>query len=545
MTIAKITIGPVPHSKGTWYPNIAEDPGYMKEAYVFHNGSTYQSTIDNNHTEPSYTYNSATGEYTVSAGWELVAVGTNAVDLLNGTLVPKYSTNLDSWAGKPQSVSDVQTQPVITTGGDVSIDSSINAILMSIVAKTDFAATALLSTGFNLLRNAVAVGDGWYFPVPAMAFGALNSAAQPNGILFTDSYNNNLTPTVRFKALSAGVPTSVSDGSACTYTDAGGYRFYTTPQAGYIIVSGIVRTSVCAHIGWSGRYDEYISVAVASDAGASIALAAAIHSMHSYDEMLVVAGRGDRIDRISATQVRLTTYNDKVKPTWTNTPDDAENPTSYTHTATISGMLSNGVAVFQNDNIELSVDGTTISYTDANAAASTDWVKYQKSAAATSNYNLATAFAVEDWGCIILQGATGEAFVEISYAQGIPDNVRALVSGVLDGKLEVIAQALAELFAENAALKRRLTTIGSDLNLHARTIDTEDEMVHGVPKYLRSTVTGAPSAANIPDNWNEDLYGKWTGVPRDGRQEYVDGSGKWYKPKANLSNSTEDWVAMN
>ena len=350
---------------------------------------------------------------------------------------------------------------------------------------------------------------------------------------------------MRFKALSAGVPTSVSDGSACAYTDAGGYRFYTTDQAGYIIVSGINRASVCAHIGWSGRYDEYISISAASDAGASIALAAAIHSMHSYDEMLVVAGQGDRIDRISATQVRLTAYNDKVKPTWTNTPDDAENPTSYTHTATISGMLSNGVAVFQNDNIELSVDGTTISYTDANATASTDWVKYQKSAAATSNYNLATAFAVEDWGCIILQGASGEAFVEISYAQGIPDNVRALVSGVLDGKLEVIAQALAELYARYAALKAKLTERGSDFDLKARTVDTEDELVCGVPRVLYSSIAGAPSAAVMPDNWDEDKYGAWTGVPRDRRQEYVDGAGKWYKPTYRLTNSTEDWIAIN
>ncbi len=140
-----------------------------------------------------------------------------------------------------------------TTGGDQSVDSAKGARLISIIAQTDFAASAFKTTGFNLLRNATAVGDGFYFLVPALPFGVYGMANQPNGILFTDNNGGKLTPTVRFKALGSGVPSSTSDGSACAYTDSHGYRFYTTDQPGYIIVSGITYANTCAHIAWSRR----------------------------------------------------------------------------------------------------------------------------------------------------------------------------------------------------------------------------------------------------------------------------------------------------
>lgn len=353
--------------------------------------------------------------------------------------------NLKSWLSALQNTEDVQTVNVFTAGGDTSIDSSVDAILESIVAKEDFTAADLLSTGFNLLRNATQVGTGWYFEVPAMVFTALASAETVNGVLFTKDDHTNLTPTVYFKPLGSGVPESVTDGTACAYTDAGGYRFFTCDEPGYLIVSDIDRDETCAHLGWSGRYDEYIAVDDATDAGATIALTAAITALHAFAMMLAVGNTADRIDRINATQVRLTANCDRVKPTWTNTPDDPDNPTSYTHTATISGMKPDGAAAFMNAAIELTIDGTNVSYVDSNASASDDYVKYEKETPTVSTFNLSTAFPVEDWGVIALQGATGSAFVTVTYAQGIPDNLRALVSGVLDTKLLVIAAAIVML----------------------------------------------------------------------------------------------------
>ena len=194
----------------------------------------------------------------------------------DGTVPAKLAENLESWEGEAMSRDYVQTSYVETTGGDISIDSSLPANLKSVVPTTDFFASQLISTGFNLLRRATAVGNGWYFEVPHLVATqqSIGTALQNNGVLFTNSNHANLTPTVYFKALSAGVPTSVTDGVAATYTDKNGRRHYTTSGAGYLIVSGIDRASVCAHIGWSRRYDDYISVADAADAGAVVDMAA-------------------------------------------------------------------------------------------------------------------------------------------------------------------------------------------------------------------------------------------------------------------------------
>lgn len=336
--------------------------------------------------------------------------------------------NLASWEGEAMSRDYVQTAYVETTGGDISIDSSLPANLKSVVPTTDFFASQLISTGFNLLRRATAVGNGWYFEVPHLVATqqSIGTALQNNGVLITNSNHANLTPTVYFKALSAGVPTSVTDGVAATYTDKDGRRHYTTSGAGYLIVSGIDRASVCAHIGWSRRYDEYISVADAADAGAVVDMAAGIHALHDYDKMLVIGAVADRIERTGENQITWTRRLDRVQPTWTNTPVEEEGePTGqYMHEAYISAMKAGGAAQFETANIGLTVDGTKVSYTDSNAEAVTDYVKYELAAEVTGTAAVSSAFACEDWGLIILKGAIGTAEVVLDYAQNIPDNLR-------------------------------------------------------------------------------------------------------------------------
>lgn len=356
--------------------------------------------------------------------------------LLSGEVVSALAENLASWAGESVSSRYVQTSAVETTGGTISIDSELPATLSSVEPSSDFAATTLLSTGFNLLRNAVAVGDGWYFEVPTLVATAqsIGTALENNGVLFTGSDHQNLTPTVYFKPLASGVPTSVTDGTVATYTDKDGRRHYTTSGAGYLIVSGITRASVCAHIGWSRRYDEYVSVADAADAGATVNIGTAIHALHSFDKMLVIGAVADSIEHTGANEMTWHRRVDRVQPTWTDTPvEEEEEPTGqYIHTADISTMKANGFAVFMNENIGLSVRGTTVSYTDDNATASEDYVKFELSEVATGTVALSGAFAVEDWGLVVLRGASGTAALNIAYAQNIPDNLRTAMPVIND-----------------------------------------------------------------------------------------------------------------
>lgn len=474
-------------------------------------------------------------------------------DLKSGELVAALAENLVSWAGSTQNANYTQEGMVETTGGDLFIDSSVPATLESIAAKTDFSATALIATGFNLLRRATAIGNGWYFPVPALPFGTINTSTQPNGVLFTDAQGVNLRPMVYFKPLSNGVPTSVTDGTACAYTDAstGGksYRFYTTSQAGYLIVSGIDRAATCAHIGWSKRYDDYVAIDDATDAGSEVNIAAGIHAMHSYDKMLTVGSVADRIERTGDNQITWHRLVDRIQPTWTNTVVESEGePTGdYIHTATISGMKADGAVVFETLDITLLVDGTTISFTDQNATVQNDYVKYELATEVTGTASISSSLNVEDCGLIIIQSAVGSAYINIAYAQSIPDSVRYMLSNIENKTIPVIAEALLYLYNENKALRELLT--GKDdavlPYVKVQTIEYEERMTMGVPDILESKNAGAPSAANVPDNWNGDTMGVWAGLPRKVGQQYVDKASKKVYYAVAVTGSTADWVALN
>ena len=62
-------------------------------------------------------------------------------DLLDGSIAAKLADNLSSWEGEAMSRDYVQTAYVETTGGDISIDSSLPANLKSVVPTTDFYAS--------------------------------------------------------------------------------------------------------------------------------------------------------------------------------------------------------------------------------------------------------------------------------------------------------------------------------------------------------------------------------------------------------------------
>ncbi len=531
------------------FPEFTTTTAYAVDDKVFHDRRLWKFIVA--HAAGAWNANHVT-EFSIKDYADAITEAL-ANKIVSGEVVPALADNLASWAGSTQNANYTQEDVVETTGGDLSIDSSVPATLVSIAAKTDFSATKLIATGFNLLRRATAVGDGWYFMVPALPFGTINTASQPNGVLFTNSQGENLHPTVYFKPLASGVPTGVTDGTACAYTDAstGGknYRFFTTSQAGYIIVSGIDRAATCAHIGWSKRYDDYIAIDNVNDAGSEVDIAAGIHALHSYDKMLTVGNVADRIEKSGDNQITWHRLADRIQPTWTNIPVESEGePTGdYIHTATISGMKAGGAAAFETLGITLLVDGTTISFTDQNATVESDYVKYELATEATGTAAVSSSFSVEDWGLIIIQGAIGSAYINIAYAQGIPDSVRQMLSNIDNKTIPVIAEAMLYLYNENKALRELLT--GKDNAvlpyIKAQTIEYVDKMTMGAPDILESKNAGAPSAANIPDNWNEATMNVWDGCPRRTGQQYVDKeSGKVYYA-IKVTGSTSDWVPLN
>lgn len=467
-------------------------------------------------------------------------------DLKNGVEIPALSGDLDSWRSSSSLQSYQHTDVVDTAGGSISIRSDVQAKFEGLAPATDFAASKLVATGVNLLRKtdqtggvAVSVGTGVYFPVPALAFGVYGTAAQNNGVLFTNENGGFLQPTVYMKKIADGVPSSVTDGVAAeVVSGANGEKFYVNPSslAGhpcYMIVSGITLTAACAHIAWSGvgtPYNYYVSPSAASDAGTEISLTAAIAAIGNNSKLTRCGQKVDAIYRDSNTTIRWYKRNGRVQPSWT-TEEDEQNEGTYIHSATISGMLSGGAAILETSGTQLTVEGTTVSYSDQNATATTEYVRYNLANEQNGTVNASTLLTVNDFGLVCLLGASGTCLLTIGYAQGIQDAVRALVLTTNPDVMHVIAEALLALKAENIGLKAQLAAKQADDDYRAP---------------LESSVSGAPSAANVPSNWNEETMGVWQGCPRFTGQEYIDkASKKLYRCLCTPTNNVSDWTAMN
>ena len=359
--------------------------------------------------------------------------------LKSGDIPAKLADNLTSWAERGETPQSEEWSAVVrTSAGDMSVDSEQPAKLVSIVPKTaGFYARRLRATGFNLLRNAQAAGSGYYFEVPALTFGVINTADENNGVLFTDVNGDNLRPTVYFKPLSAGIPEHANDGEICQFTDAGGYRFYTCEEPGYIIVSNITLGDTCAHIAWSRRYSDYVGIGAQGDAGSTLALAELINAVHDFNLLLrVTRGEESVYDEIRFGSDTANWYRraDRMKPTW-NTQDNGDD--TYTHTATIEGMKADGIA--QCGSLSLSISGTTISYTDNQSEATADYVLYQLATPVSGSVAFAPNYTIEDWGLEILEDAEGEAYITSQYYQNMPDAIAALLN-----KVPALQEALNE-----------------------------------------------------------------------------------------------------
>ena len=443
MATNKITLGPLPHFKDEWVAGTT----YKREAIVTHHGSTYMCVTAGTQTEPSFTYNSSTGKYTVSAGWALIAVGAGAEvvegmaqvsELKDGTLVPALADNLASWEEDNLPVENEFEDTVRTTAGEDPINSSDGGILKSIVPITDFVCTGLLATAENQLRlksnggGAVAVGDGWYFPVPKLTLGQFGTADENNGLILVAQDGSNITSaTVLFKALADGVPTSVNDGVAATATNVTyngeTYKVYTTTGAGYLIVSGITYANTCARIAWEDWYNKFVSPTDPEDIGGSINTAPLFAAAPNGTGKFLVCGNAKTTaQRISASQWQITDPIARItSPVWTNTPDEVEEGATqtYTHSLVIADIASNGYAMIEGSQQGLSIDGTTVKYSDANATAIEGVVRYTKEIPATATVNLSSAYSLNDVGIEMKEGAEGTADFTCEYSQNIADSL--------------------------------------------------------------------------------------------------------------------------
>ena len=524
---------------------------------------------ESDHTQAGNDHTRAESDHTASAAAteaaNAAAAGANALqqNLENGDVVPALAGNLESWAEDVSEVSNSWDETIRSTAGDDPIDTAFGGVLTDIVAKSDFKCDALVTSGYNLLRLAsnggvaVAVGNGWYFPVPHLELGAFGDATKNNGVLLTDKDGNNInSATVRFKALADGVPTSVDDGVAASYQDVTyndeTFRTYLTSGPGYLIVSGITYADTCAHLAWEDWYDKYVSPTAEDDAGDSISLTALFTAAPNGTGKFLVLGSGGntvatRATRTSSTQMTITDPIGRVtSPSWTNELQEDEE--TYKHSLTISGMKTDGLAQIEGSDQVLLVEGTTVSYTDTNATAISGAVRYEKATAATATVNLAkTQYALNDCGIEMKSGAVGEAYFGCTYSQNVADALSQIAKVKLDISLSVVAEALLYLYNENKALRELLA--GKDNAVlpvvKAQSVECDDILTLGVPNVLYSSVEGAPSAANVPDNWDEETMTVWNGCPRKIGQQYVDKVNKKVYYAVAVTGSTGDWVVLN
>lgn len=108
---------------------------------------------------------------------------------------------------------------------------------------------------------------------------------------------------------------------------------------------------------------------------------------------------------------------------------------------------------------------------------------------------------------------------------------------------EVIAQAFATLMNRIDSLESRLETYGAVLKLGV--VDAIDFKSYGKPMFLECSTAGAPAAARIPDNWDEEKYGVWTGAPLAPHTFYSDIPSNKVYFNFRCTNSVNDWVALN
>ena len=360
-------------------------------------------------------------------------------DILNGNIIPKIAENLRSWKYNDLLPVDNDFNDTIrTTAGDDPIDTAAGGMLLAIKAVSDFKCTGLLTTAENQLRlksnggGAVAVGAGWYFPVPTLTYGGFGTADENNGLILVANDGSNIqNATVYFKALANGVPTGITDGIEVVGEEiiynGKSYKVYTTSGPGYLIVSDITYENTCARIAWEDWYDKFVSPTAQDDLGGSIDLSALFAAApNGTGKFLVCGGSSTHAERINPGQWIITDPIGRIaSPVWTDVQDEVEEggTQTYTHSLNIADINDNGIAIIEGSSQSLSINGTVVSYTDTNATAISGAVRYILDSPVTAVVNLTSDYTLNDVGVEMKEGSEGEAIFTCQYSQNIADSL--------------------------------------------------------------------------------------------------------------------------
>ena len=397
-------------------------------------------------------------------------------DILNGNIIPKLAENLSSWKDNDLLPVDNDFNDTIrTTAGDDPIDTAAGGVLLAIKAVSDFKCTGLLATSENQLRlrsnggGAVAVGAGWYFPVPTLTYGGFGTADENNGLILVANDGSNIqNATVYFKALANGVPTGITDGIKVIGEEiiynGKSYTVYTTSGPGYLIVSDITYENTCARIAWEDWYDKFVSPTAQDDLGGGIDLSALFAAApNGTGKFLVCGGSSTHAERINAGQWRIIDPIGRIaSPVWTDAQDEVKEggTQTYTHSLNVPGIDNNGIAIIEGSSQSLSIDGTVVSYTDTNATAISGAVRYILDSPVTAVVNLASDYTLNDVGVEMKEGSEGEAIFTCQYSQNIADSLALGAQKLNDLRVDAASISLGYgLCTTGTYIKDKVVTI--------------------------------------------------------------------------------------
>ena len=472
--------------------------------------------------------------------------------LLDGNLVPALAETLAAWADQKALSTEAKWQePVRTTGGDIPLETSEGAKLESIIPKQDWTAKLLFNGAYNMLKAAVwgnansqpLVGGlfegGCYFLVPELTLGQFGDASENNGLLFTGSDGSNLNPVVYYKPLGATAPAGLTDGSAVTPAtvsyDGKTYKAFETPTvngvkqgAGWFIVtfpSDTAITDICAHIAWEDWYDKYVGLDEEDDpaeedynpeAALGILTLEGFLALIHADKVLRCISE-EVCDRVEFTETQAKGYKlvdlkVTVPADWTNVQDGD----NYIHTADVGSAMKNGGSAILLDGTAVEVNGTLVSFVDQESAVAGDklTIKYERAAEevitkaysdsvfAGSNIDASTGkININDCSIEAWVGAVGVAEYSALYAQNTVDKLGMIAQVDFRKLLETVEDQEVELDDLNRSI------------IEERAKDPD--MKFGQPRLLIMHGSGAPAAANVPDNWIDFANGgyNWIGKP--------------------------------
>ncbi len=125
------------------------------------------------------------------------------------------------------------------------------------------------------------------------------------------------------------------------------------------------------------------------------------------------------------------------------------------------------------------------------------------------------------------------------------------IKDILDAALEegalssVLSEAFASLNGRIATLEAALRDERQRIDLTVENLDASNITRFKAPLVLECSTAGAPSAANVPDNWDAETMGTWAGYPVFVGQIYIDKTNKKTYIAYTVTASTANWVALN